>query len=55
MITISFNFLFEEEKKDKFLEKLSKFKLKESIKTFNCEDAMIVNKNLESLTKSQVL
>ena len=54
-ITVNFNFLFETEKKDKFFEKLSKFRLKESIKTFNCEDSELVPKNLESLTKSLIL
>ena len=54
-ITVNLNFLFEEDKKDKFFEQISKFTLKESISTFCCEDAMLNQKNLESLTKSALV
>ena len=54
-ITINFNFLFEENKKDKFFDKLASFRLSERILTFNCEDAMLKEKNLECLTKSVML
>lgn len=54
-ITINFNFLFEVEKKDKFFERLASFRLSERILTFNCEDAMLKEKNLECLTKSIML
>jgi hypothetical protein len=47
--------LFEEDKKDKLFEKLSNFTLKDNIKTFNCEDAMLVQKNLEAITKTSML
>lgn len=53
--TINLNFLFEEDKKDKLFEKLSGFVLKENIKTFVSEDAMINQRNLEALTKSDFL
>jgi hypothetical protein len=47
--------LFEEDKKDKLFEKLSNFTLKDNIKTFNCEDAMLAQKNLEAITKTSML
>lgn len=53
--TINLNFLFEEDKKDKLFEKLSLFVLKENVKTFICEDAMLRTKHLDSLTKSDFL
>lgn len=40
-LSINLNFLFEEDKKDKLFEKLSNFVLKENVKTFICEDAII--------------
>jgi hypothetical protein len=54
-LTINLNFLFEEDKKDKFLERISQFQLKENIKTFNCEDTTLKEKNLECLIKSSIL
>jgi len=54
-LTINLNFLFEEDKKDKLFEKLSGFTLRENIHTFNCEDAMLVLKNLEAITKTSML
>lgn len=54
-LTINLNFLFEEDKKDKLFEKLSNFTLKENILTFNVEDAMLNQKNLECLTKTPML
>lgn len=54
-LTINLNFLFEADKKDKLFEKLSSFTLKNHISTFNCEDAMLNQKNLESFTKTSML
>ena len=54
-LTVNLNFLFEPEKKDRLLEKLASFTLKEHINTFNCEDAMLNQKNLESFVKSTML
>ncbi len=53
--TINLNFLFEEDKKDKLFEKLSQFKLGPNIKTFMVEDAMLKQRNLEALTKTDFL
>jgi hypothetical protein len=53
--TINLNFLFEEDKKDKLFEKLSGFALKGGVKTFVSEDAMLKQRNLEALTKSDFL
>ena len=52
-LTINLNFLFEEEKKDRLFDKLSKFILKENVKTFVCEDAVITKTNLNSLTSNE--
>ena len=54
-LSINLNFLFEEDKKDKLFEKLSNFVLKENVKTFICEDAVIRQRNLEDLIKSDFL
>ncbi len=54
-LSINLNFLFEEDKKDKLFEKLSNFVLKENVKTFVCEDAVIRQRNLEDLIKSDFL
>jgi hypothetical protein len=51
--------LFEDDKKDKFIEMLCSMHqnepLKESINVFNIEDAIISEKNLDSLFKSNLL
>jgi len=58
-LTISLNFVFEEDKKDKFLDMLcdmhAEEPLKDSIKIFNIEDAMINERNLQTLFKSNLL
>lgn len=54
-MTINLNFLFEEDKKDRLFEKLSSFVLRQNINTFNCEDAMLSVRNLESFAKTSML
>jgi hypothetical protein len=58
-LTINLNFLFEDEKKDRFLEMISgihqQVPLKESIKIFAIEDAPLREKNLDMLFKSNIL
>jgi Leucine Rich repeat len=58
-LTINLNFLFEDEKKDRFIDMICQMHqmepLKESIRVFNIEDAVISERNLESLFKSQIL
>lgn len=46
-LTINLNFLFEEDKKDKFFDKLTQFSLKDGITTFCCEDAILNEKTLD--------
>ena len=58
-LTINLNFLFEDDKKDRFIEMLCMMHqnepLKESIKVFNIEDAVISERNIDTLFKSQIL
>jgi len=58
-LTINLNFLFEDDKKDRFLDMLCQMHsaepLKESIRVFNIEDAVISERNIDSLFKSQIL
>ncbi len=58
-LTINLNFLFEEDKKDHFLDMISNMHnavpLKDSIRVFNIEDAVLRDKNLETLFKSNIL
>ena len=58
-LTINLNFLFEEDKKDKFIDMICALHknepLREGIQIFNLEDAMLNAKNLETLFKSNLL
>ena len=58
-LTINLNFLFEDDKKDRFIEMLCMMHqnepLKESIKVFNIEDAVISERNIDTLFKSHIL
>lgn len=58
-ITINLNFLFEDDKKDRLIEMLCLMHqnepLKESIKVFSIEDAVISERNIESLFKSNIM
>jgi hypothetical protein len=53
------NFLFEEDKKDKFLELICGLHkadpMREGIQIFNLEDAMLTEKNLDTLFRSNLL
>ena len=53
------NFLFEEDKKDKFIDMICGMHkndpLKEGIKIFNIEDAVLNDHNIEALFKSNIL
>lgn len=58
-LTINMNFLFEDDKKDRFIEMLasihSQVALKDSIKIFAIEDCPLREKNLEVLFRSKIL
>ena len=58
-ITINLNFLFEDDKKDRLIEMLCLMHqnepLKESIKVFSIEDAVISERNIESIFKSNIM
>jgi hypothetical protein len=58
-LTINLNFLFEEDKKDKFIELICGLHkadpMRAGVQIFNLEDAMLNDKNLETLFKSNLL
>jgi hypothetical protein len=59
-LTINLNFLFEEDRKNAFIERITGMHregnpLKQAIKIFSLEDAIVSARNLESLFKSEML
>lgn len=62
-LTINLNFLFEEDKKNAFIERITGMHsrgeggnpLKQAIRVFSLEDAVVSGRNIESLVKSQML
>ena len=54
-VSISLNFLFDQQIKDHLFEKLSKFELRPNIETLNIEDAHIQPQNLDCLLFSNFL
>jgi hypothetical protein len=54
--TINLNFLFEDNKKDQIIKKISNFELKKNIQTFQAEDVPILDlNNLDCLTRTSFL
>ena len=54
--TINLNFLFDDQKKDRILDKISSFALQKQIKTFQAEDVpQLSHRNLDHLTRINFL
>ena len=56
IFTINLNFLFDEQRKDKIIEKITQFELRRNIKTFQAEDVPILDaRNLDHFTRGNFL